>query len=528
MLRLSPTTLDWAIKHATGFGDTDIFPKPFEYEAIQHDWATVKDFLAGVNVLDVLEWTTRPHRTLLSPKARYGFRPATQLDPLDFLVFAGLVYELGSDLEAKRIPVPEQTVYSYRFAPDNNGRIFDGAVGYRQFQSRSESLSSDKTFSHVVIADIADFYPRIYVHRLENALNNATKKGNHVKALRNLLSGWNGTESYGIPVGNAPSRLLAEITISDVDDLLKAYGVTFARFNDDYRLFATNKNQAYRTLTILADHLYTNHGLSLQPQKTKIVEIGDFRRIYLPTPEDRELDASREKFHELIVELGLDSNYEEIDPDDLNEAQQAEIDRMNLGALFRGEVAKGEEADLGAMRFLLRRLAQLGDDEVLEDIFKNLEVLHALFPDVIRYLQSLRAVSPENRKDIGRRILELLQNSIVAEMLYHRMWALTLFTESGDWDNEDKFLNLLGTLSDQFSRRKLILTLGRSGRTGWFQSRWRSLFDEPHWSRRALILGASCMPSDARKHWYDSIAPRLDVLEKAVVKWARHKPFADL
>jgi hypothetical protein len=173
-------------------------------------------------------------------------------------------------------------------------------------------------------------------------------------------------------------------------------------------------------------------------------------------------------------------------------------------------------------------MTQLGNDEVLEDIFQHLETLHALFPDIIRYLQSLRDVSPENQKDIGRRILDLLQNSIIAEMHYHRMWALTLFTESKDWDNEDKFLNLLGSLSDPFSRRKLILALGRSGRTSWFQSRWRSLFDEPHWSRRALILGASCMPVDARKHWYDSIEPRLDVLEKAVVKWARQNPFADM
>jgi hypothetical protein len=525
MLQISPATLDWAIKHAINFGDNDIFPKPFEYAAIQHDWATIKDFLSGVNVL---EWATRPQRTLLSPKSRYGFRAATQLDPLDFLIFAGLVYDIGSDLEAKRIPVAEQTVYSYRFAPDKDGRIFDGTIGYRQFQARCEAISSGKSFSHVVVADIADFYARIYVHRLENALNNATKKGNHVKALRSLLSGWNGTETFGIPVGNAPSRLLAEITISDVDDLLKAYGVTFVRFNDDYRLFATSKNQAYRTLSILADHLYTNHGLSLQPQKTKIVEMEAFRRIYLPTPEDRELDAFREKFHELVGELGLGSNYDEIDADDLDEDQQAEIDRMNLGTLFRAEIAHGEDADIGAMRFLLRRLTQLGNAEVLEDIFQNLEVLHAVFPDVIRYLQSLRNVSPQNRKDIGGRILELLHNSIVAEMNYHRMWALTLFTESEEWDNEDRFLNLLGALSDPFSRRKLILALGRSGQTGWFQLRWRALFEEPHWSRRALILGASCMATDARRHWYDSIEPRLDVLEKAVVKWARHKPFADM
>ena len=334
MLKLFRRSLDWAIKHATAFGDTDVFPKLFEFDAIQHDWDTIRTFLHDVNAL---EWTTRPPRTLLSPKSRYNFRAVTQLDPLDFLIFAALVSEIGADLEAKRIPINEQTVYSYRFALDADGRMFDGRVGFRQFQSRSESLSADKRFSHVVVADIADFYPRIYMHRLENALNNATRKGNHVRAIRNLLSGWNGTESYGVPVGNAPSRLLAEVTISDVDELLKAYGVTFVRFNDDYRLFASSKNQAYRTLTILADHLYTNHGLTLQPQKTRIVEIVDFRRIFLPTPEDRELDAFQETFQELAEELGLDSSYEEIKWEELDAEQQAQIDRMNLGSLFRSK-----------------------------------------------------------------------------------------------------------------------------------------------------------------------------------------------
>ena len=525
MLKLSTRSLDWAIQHAVKHGDTDIFPRCFEYDAIQDNWEEIRAYLAGQ---DVLEWTTRPQRTLLSPKSRFGFRAVTQLDPLDFLVFAALVFEIAKDLESKRIPVKEDVVFSYRFSPDKEGRIFDPKIGYRQFQEQCGNLADPEEFTHVVVADIADFYSRIYVHRLENALNNATNKSNHVKALRGLISGWNGTESYGIPVGNAPSRLLAEITISDVDDLLRAYGVTFARFNDDYRLFAKSKKEAYRTLSILADHLNTNHGLSLQPQKTKILELGDFRRQFLPTPEDRELDAFHAKFDELIQDLGLESNYEEIDWDSLSEEQQEEVDGMNLAQLFQDEVAKGEDADAGVIRFLIRRLAQLGNGEILEDIFDNMEVLHPVFPDVIQYFKSLRSSSAKNRSAIGRRVLKLVQDSIISEMPYHRMWALTLFTESREWDNEDKFVTLLQSLSDPFSRRKLILALGRSGQTAWFQSRWRALFDEPHWSRRALILGASCMPADARKHWYDSIGPRLDVLEKAVVKWARKHPFANL
>ena len=50
---------------------------------------------------------------------------------------------------------------------------------------------------------------------------------------------------------------------------LLAKGITFIRYNDDYRMFASSHSEAYRHLAFLADVLYKNHGLTLQPQKTK-------------------------------------------------------------------------------------------------------------------------------------------------------------------------------------------------------------------------------------------------------------------
>src|SRR5206468_12497681 len=113
-----------------------------------------------------------------------------------------------------RIPTVEQTVFSFRFQPAANGQMFDSRISYSDFIARCEHLSGTGKFSHVAVADIADFYARLYHHRLENALNAASRKRYHVRAVQRLLSGWNATESHGIPVGSAPARLLAEITIS--------------------------------------------------------------------------------------------------------------------------------------------------------------------------------------------------------------------------------------------------------------------------------------------------------------------------
>ena len=53
MLTIQPDSLDWALNHALNFGDTTMFPLPFEYEAIRHDWTNLRGFL---ETQDVLQW----------------------------------------------------------------------------------------------------------------------------------------------------------------------------------------------------------------------------------------------------------------------------------------------------------------------------------------------------------------------------------------------------------------------------------------------------------------------------------------
>jgi len=130
MLTLQEQSLNWSLNHALNVGDTDVFPRPFEYEAIKHDWDNIKSYLAEQ---DILSWATRPARTLLSPKAKYGFRVITQLDPIDFLIFSALVYEIAEDIENRRISVTDKTVFSYRVKTTQEGQLFDPEVGYRSF-----------------------------------------------------------------------------------------------------------------------------------------------------------------------------------------------------------------------------------------------------------------------------------------------------------------------------------------------------------------------------------------------------------
>ncbi|PNU20766.1 hypothetical protein C2E25_06005 [Geothermobacter hydrogeniphilus] len=237
------------------------------------------------------------------------------------------------------------------------------------------------------------------------------------------------------------------------------------------------------------------------------------------------MDSLHDRFQEFLEELGIESWYEEIDYDDLNEEQQEFINTLNLVELFREE-AESEDQDIPVIKFCLRRLGQLGDDGAVEYIFDNLESITPAFIDVIKYMSSLRYLNEQQRSELGSRCLELLNDSIVSELPYHRMWIIYLFTESREWDNENQFLTLYNHETDQACKRKLILAMGRSQQRHWFQSQWRTLFEHPHWQRRAVLAAASCMPPDARRHWYRSVEPQLDILERAVMRWARANPFS--
>ena len=101
----------------------------------------------------------------------------------------------------------------------------------------------DDSIEYVVVADIADFFPRLYLHPLENALSACTTKTNHARAIKRLLNNWNYSISYGIPVGQNASRLLAELTLNDIDEGLLSEGVDFVGMLMIFAYFALVKKR---------------------------------------------------------------------------------------------------------------------------------------------------------------------------------------------------------------------------------------------------------------------------------------------
>jgi hypothetical protein len=533
-VRLNPASLDWALKHVETWGDTDIFPIPFEFEAIRAFWtasALPKDaprqrvvFRDWLSRQDLLTWTFRAPRRCLSPKHQFGFRASTQLDPLDTLLYTAVVYEIGAELEAVRVPTAKGVVFSYRFSPDADGRMHDGNINYDSFRSRSVDLAGRNFEGWVVVADIADFYPRIYSHPLENALTEATTKSEHVRFLKSMLSHLNQSVSYGIPVGPSASRLLAEVAIADVDAALMSEGLVHTRWVDDFRIFCDSERAAYSALAFLANTLFDHHGLTLQQHKTYIQPAMKFLDDNVASEAQKERLALSQKFEAIVEGLGL-ASYEPIDYDDLDPAVQAMIDALNLNGILEEQIGSPEPLDVPITRFILRRLAQVDDDSATELVLKSVRRLYPVFKDALAYLTGIRSLDLAGKKAIGTALLDFIDKDVVGHLDHHRAWILSTFTRDADWNNADRFVPIFNGYGDPLTRREVIFALGRAGRSEWFKGRKKSYEEFDPWQKRAFLTAVSCLPGDEAKHWYRSIAPQLDELEKAVVDWVLRNPF---
>lgn len=522
-MQLQGESLDWALQHIHSKGDTDIFPPAFEFEAIAHCWDG-DGIRSKLTSLDLKQRHTRPRRQCLTPKHRFGFRVATQLDPLDCLVFTSLVYEMGEHLEAYRIPKEELVVHSHRFLAHENGKMFDPEYGYISFQERSEQLADSRRYSHVVLADIADFFPRLYLHRLENALQQACGTSEHPQVIVEMIKEWNERVSYGIPVGPAASRLLSEVAIDDVDRTLLHEQATYVRFTDDYRIFCASLREAYRQLSLLAETLFESHGLTLQQHKTTIVSIEEFMDSYLGDATRTELASLSQRFRDILQRAGILDPYAEVEFDSLPPDLQREIEQLHLEDLLR-EQLEAEAIDIPVMKFTLQRLGQLNRVDQVNAIIGNLDKLYPVLPNAIRFICALRRVNEHLKIEIGGALLEALEDSLVAHLPFHRMWLLVPFTLDPEWDYEGEFARLVGTYASPMCQRKLILALGRSRQDHWFRRKKRRVLEMPQWTRRAFLAAGSCLPQDERFHWYRSLSNRLDLLEQTVCDWFSDSPF---
>jgi len=163
----------------------------------------------------------------------------------------------------------------------------------------------------------------------------------------------------------------------------------------------------------------------------------------------------------------------------------------------------------------------------LSKIVRTIDKFVPVIRETIEYLLRLDILPSEKKSEIGKRLIEIYKDkaSSAAHLEYSRMYMLRPFALDGEWNSDEQYIKLYqDALDDDFSKREVLLAMGRSKKAFWFRSRKQNLHQMTPWIRRAFIYAASCLPSDEYKHWIRGIDSSLDNIERAVATWARKNP----
>jgi hypothetical protein len=457
---------------------------------------------------------------MLVPKPGAGFRVVTQLDPIDAIIYAALSYEAAPGVENSRIPRDRRIACSYRVDLDPKGRLFASESGWPQYHEHSKHLAETGLYTHVLLADIADFYNQIYSHRVQSALEIANVPPARSRNVEQFLLSLTAKQSRGVPVGPSASILLAEALLTDVDNFLLRSGVPFTRFVDDFRIFCTSKRQAVRVYHDLVEYVYTSHRLILEPWKSRILPIKNFVDHELVDPDEIERSSRVEKIHALIEQILSESGYP-VGEDDLLDQDKDRAVKENLVELFEECVAK-TPLHLGLARYLLRRAVRLRTPALNETVFKNLTKLRSVFRDVILYLTV--SVPKERATQRGNEIVDFLKSSDYGQIPFLRLWGMELFQSRSDMLSPDAALDLAIEFCGDLGTRPSALAARAAKKIDWVRAQKEVWANYSPWDRRAIIYSGSVLPITERRVWLNMVAETSgDILEQAVAKFSKEE-----
>ncbi len=501
MSKLTEEALDFAKQHIEKYYDSDFFPKPFEFDAIWHNWTEVKNELSSKNVEKL--WIFPPH-TVPAIKANGTYRIVHQLEPVDAIIYTAMAYEIAEKVEAARLPVESKTACSYRLQM-HEGSFFSAGGGYPDFDSRTIELAGQ--FQYILATDITDFYNQIYLHRLNNAIEFADAElKNKAKDIESFLSRINGKTSQGIPVGPAASVVMSEALMTDVDQFLQGLGLNFTRYVDDIRVFANDTGQLDGALRSLTTYLYENHRLTLASGKTKIMEAEKYVSEYLQNPYDLEKEEIFEGLEIFNPYTGEVEEHEvEIDVDEA--AEQAFLVAIN-------KAIDQSKLDVGLAKGIIRRARTMHSSVLVAPILANFQFFLPVVSDAMIYISQI--VGENGALNYQGEIEAICASDSIKNPLarYWLEWFVAHHAVLLQGQNAQDLINSSANIENQ------AIAAVTNNNIAWVRHMKSQIYNTSSRGRRAILYSTKILPSDERTHWLRmTIGSTQFLIDKWVATW---------
>jgi len=523
---ISAESVTRAIRHLGAFGDTDLFPRLPEMRCfIERPEAIAADCQA----LNLGQYLPASAIETLTPKSWLGFRIAHQLTASDNVIYLAALLDCAPMLEAARLPKERNEAFAYRYCEEDGFRIFEPGRGYHQWLAHlSEFGGPENPFAEdrpAIITDISDFYQRIYFHRIENVLADADCPAGPRELIKKIIKTTRARQSYGLPVGSAASRLIAECLLNDTDMLLTNIGIKFSRYVDDFRIAVPPGMEAHSILCRLAEHLMVTEGLSLNVTKTKLVSVKEIERTSKTRLQDVFTHSEMEKMRAFIT-LSYGDDDEPTDEDLINNpfiSAEFLMDRLD-------QIGDTKQIDLSVFKAVLRTLRFLPGIDAERLLERHAELLYYV-PREYCLALSAAAKQGDFPVDIVKtRVIELLGMSPYADLAFVRSWLLNLFVDGtlpvtlAEWQHYDFNRSVVERRSHFFFR-------GLANDRSYFRALKTQLGSLSEWDKPAALMAAMCLPLDEYLNWLAVALPQLTTPFAATyVSWlkANHGKLCDL
>ncbi len=522
MIKLKENHLEWALKHLQRYSHSDFYPKLFEISAISHNWQEVKEYLLSI---DMSTYEPKSPMICLAPKPNGNYRVAHQLEPIDSFIYTALIREICEIIEEYRIPESENIACSYRIKPDMEGSFFSKETGWDTFTAGTNELSKQFEDGYVIVADITDFYNQIYTHRINSLISEASKGvfDEQAKIIENFLLAMNRNTSRGIPVGPAPSIILAELIMGSIDNIILNHTKDFVRYVDDIRIFFNNIEDAVTTLHELTYYLYSFHRLVFSSEKTKILTVKRFIEKYIIDEEKEEKTAimaeadelANEKIKELMENLppySDDFDYDEAYEETLNKILSEEQFKLLSRAYHQMfEKAVSQPRDYALLRHVLRQSARYRIRSLFPLVLKYFYRIRPVIREAVIYLNS---VANEKLIKDNKERFETIFSHFYMKLPFINLWVSYLLQNEG--------FNKIGLPSNYeriFTVREQALIALRKNDTTWIRNLRDKIDLLGPWDKRAALYSASVLPLSEMQPLVKAIAASGDIIDKSIASF---------
>jgi hypothetical protein len=289
----------------------------------------------------------------------------------------------------------------------------------------------------------------------------------------------------------------------------------FCRCIDDVHIFCRSAADAQLALFELANTLDGGLRLWTSGRKTKVTTSNQFLAVDAANIHKESLDHEEQRVLEVVQDVtgspyGF-ASFEDVSDDDREALTPEILDDILAGYL------NASEPEYSKIRWLLRRLTQVGAPGAVGFVIKNLPRLTAAMPDVIPYLRKAHEQYDGNWQALGNDLIAALDYPLIERSEFLQLGILSLFARIAD-------LNHFQTLASRFrtappdSRREIILAAKASGAVGWLESVGGSITARTRWEARAVLHAAQLLPPVHRRRLKEEVAMLVDpLLEKILL-----------